>query len=76
MDDYPEMKFACSQAQQFFWVKETYPTLYSRLLERVKQGRFIPVVFFGFPGFFFKFFFFSLVYTFIFFFSNTLVPRL
>jgi alpha-mannosidase len=43
MDDYPEYKFACSQAQQYAWMKESYPDLYSRIKERVAEGRFIPV---------------------------------
>ena len=43
MDDYPELKFACSQAQQLDWIRQHYPGLFSRLRERVKQGRFIPV---------------------------------
>ncbi|XP_004365158.2 alpha mannosidase [Capsaspora owczarzaki ATCC 30864] len=43
MDDYPELKFACSQAQQLDWIRLYYPGLFSRLRERVKQGRFIPV---------------------------------
>ncbi|XP_068208196.1 alpha-mannosidase 2C1-like [Palaemon carinicauda] len=43
MKDYPEMKFVCSQAQQFEWVKMYYPELYARIKIRVQEGRFIPV---------------------------------
>ncbi|KAK3867170.1 hypothetical protein Pcinc_027352 [Petrolisthes cinctipes] len=43
MEEYPEMKFACSQAQQFTWVKEHYPVIYEKIQGQVKEGRFIPV---------------------------------
>ena len=43
MDDYPEYKFACSQAQQFAWMKEHYPPLYTRMAEKIRAGQFIPV---------------------------------
>ena len=43
MDDYPEFRFACSQAQQYTWIKERNPDLYARIAERVERGQFIPV---------------------------------
>lgn len=43
MEEYPEMRFACSQAQQFAWVKEHYPSIYEKIKIQVKAGRFIPV---------------------------------
>jgi alpha-mannosidase len=43
MDDYPEYRFACSQAQQYTWIKERNPDLYRRIAERVERGQFIPV---------------------------------
>ena len=43
MDDYPEYKFAASQAQQYHWMKELYPPLYDRIREQVRAGRFEPV---------------------------------
>jgi alpha-mannosidase len=43
MDDYPNYKFACSQAQQYAWMKESQPALYQQMTERVKDGRFVPV---------------------------------
>ena len=43
MDSYPEYKFACSQAQQYEWMKQEQPALYAKILQRVKDGRFIPV---------------------------------
>jgi alpha-mannosidase len=43
MDDYPEYRFACSQAQQYTWIRERNPDLYRRIQERVERGQFIPV---------------------------------
>jgi alpha-mannosidase len=43
MDRYPHYKFACSQAQQYQWVKQLYPTLYQRIIDKVKTGQFIPI---------------------------------
>ncbi len=43
MEDYPDYLFACSQAQQYAWIKESYPGLYERIRARVAEGRFIPV---------------------------------
>ena len=41
MDDYPEYKFACSQAQQFTWIKESQPALYAKI--KAKREQFVPV---------------------------------
>jgi alpha-mannosidase len=43
MDDYAEYQFACSQAQQYEWLKDHYPALYERLCDKVRAGQFIPV---------------------------------
>ena len=43
MDAYPEYRFACSQAQQYAWIKERNPDLYERIRQRVARGQFIPV---------------------------------
>lgn len=43
MEEYPELKFACSQAQQLSWVKTHYPGLFERIRQQVDEGRFIPV---------------------------------
>ena len=43
MDEYPEYRFACSQAQQYSWMRERYPRLYERIREKVKGGQFEPV---------------------------------
>ncbi|MGQ9840376.1 MAG: alpha-mannosidase [Anaerolineae bacterium] len=42
MADYPDYRFACSQAQQYAWVKEMAPGLYERIKAQVAAGRFIP----------------------------------
>ncbi|XP_031420687.1 alpha-mannosidase 2C1 isoform X2 [Clupea harengus] len=43
MEKNPDFIFTCSQAQQFHWVKEWYPGLYSQIQRFVQKGRFIPV---------------------------------
>ncbi|MCC4909120.1 glycoside hydrolase family 38 C-terminal domain-containing protein [Microbacterium sp. cx-59] len=43
MNEDPDVVFASSSAQQFAWVKEYYPALWARLVERVREGRFVPV---------------------------------
>jgi alpha-mannosidase len=43
MERYPEHRFACSQAQQYKWLKEYYPTLFDRVKEKVAQGTFQPI---------------------------------
>ncbi|KAI1810761.1 glycoside hydrolase family 38 protein [Poronia punctata] len=43
MDRYPEHNFACSQAQQFKWLKQYYPSAFDRVKEKVKEGRFHPI---------------------------------
>ena len=43
MDDYPEYKFACSQAQQLSWIKADHPRLYAKIRAKAKAGQFVPV---------------------------------
>lgn len=43
MDEYPEFRFACSQAQQYAWIKERNPDLWQRIRAKVKSGQFVPV---------------------------------
>ncbi|KAJ2694514.1 Glycoside hydrolase, 38 vacuolar alpha mannosidase [Coemansia sp. IMI 209128] len=43
MDIYPEYRFAASQAQQFEWLKENYPSLFGRIQDKAKAGQFIPL---------------------------------
>jgi alpha-mannosidase len=43
MDEYPAYRFACSQAQQYAWVKERNPDLWERIRAKVAAGQFVPV---------------------------------
>ncbi|KAJ5768558.1 hypothetical protein N7533_001141 [Penicillium manginii] len=43
MDRYPEHRFACSQAQQFKWLKEYYPSVFDRVKRWVRKGHFHPI---------------------------------
>ncbi|XP_069185625.1 alpha-mannosidase 2C1 isoform X1 [Procambarus clarkii] len=43
IEEYPEMKFACSQAQQFSWIKNHYPAVFKKIQSQVSAGSFIPV---------------------------------
>ncbi|XP_027714108.1 alpha-mannosidase 2C1 isoform X1 [Vombatus ursinus] len=43
MEKNPQFTFACSQAQQYEWVKRYYPSLYAQVKEYIRAGQFIPV---------------------------------
>ncbi|GGN12736.1 alpha-mannosidase [Lentzea pudingi] len=43
MDEYPDLYFACSQAQQYAWMKEHHPHVWDRVREKVRSGQFVPV---------------------------------
>lgn len=43
MDADPDLVFACSSAQQYAWVRDSYPELFERIKKRVAEGRFVPV---------------------------------
>ncbi len=43
MERYPELNFACSQAQQYKWLKQLYPHVWERVKAKVAEGRFHPV---------------------------------
>lgn len=43
MDEYPEYKFACSQAYQYQVIKERNPDLYARIQAKAKTGQWVPV---------------------------------
>jgi alpha-mannosidase len=43
IDRYPNYRFACSQAQQYAWIKEHQPDLYERITDRVGRGQWLPV---------------------------------
>lgn len=43
MDDYPQYKFACSQAYQYDYIEREHPSVFARIAERVKRGQWVPV---------------------------------
>jgi alpha-mannosidase len=43
MDAYPEHRFVCSQAAQYEWMKEHYPSIWEGIKQRVAEGRWEPV---------------------------------
>ncbi|MFH0515881.1 alpha-mannosidase [Streptomyces sp. M41] len=42
-DEYEDFIFACSQAQQYAWVRDHYPHVWARIQESVKKGQWAPV---------------------------------
>lgn len=42
-EEYPELIFACSSAQQYAWVKQHRPELFERIRKAVGDGAFVPV---------------------------------
>ena len=40
---YPDFVFACSQAQQYAWVKQRWPHIYQRMQQAAKAGQWVPV---------------------------------
>ncbi|MFJ3492630.1 alpha-mannosidase [Streptomyces sp. NPDC086091] len=42
-DEYEEFVFACSQAQQYEWVRDEYPKVWARIEEAVARGQWVPV---------------------------------
>lgn len=42
-EEYPELIFACSSAQQYAWVKQHRPELFERIRKAVGEGSFVPV---------------------------------
>ncbi|MEU9207044.1 glycoside hydrolase family 38 C-terminal domain-containing protein [Streptomyces sp. NPDC048415] len=42
-DEYEEFIFACSQAQQYEWVRDNYPQVWARIQQSVKKGQWAPV---------------------------------
>ena len=43
LGDHPELVFAMSQAQQWAWIKEHQPELFTRVVKEAEAGRFVPV---------------------------------
>lgn len=43
MEEYPEYVFACSQPQQYAWMKVHYPEIWKKIVAAVKRGQWEPV---------------------------------
>ncbi|WP_026874235.1 alpha-mannosidase [Jiangella gansuensis] len=43
LDEYPDLVYAMSSAQQYAWIEEHRPEVFERVADHVKGGRFIPV---------------------------------
>ncbi|MEO6571720.1 MAG: glycoside hydrolase family 38 C-terminal domain-containing protein, partial [Ilumatobacteraceae bacterium] len=43
MDEFPEYRFSCSQAQQYAWMEEQRPELFDRIAVKVRAGQWVPV---------------------------------
>lgn len=43
MDEYPEYRFVCSQAQQYAWIEAAEPDLFQRIDVKVHGGQWIPI---------------------------------
>ena len=43
LEEYPEYRFACSQAVHYAWIKADDPALWERIRAQVAAGRFLPV---------------------------------
>ena len=42
MDEYPEYRFSCSQAQQYAWIEERHPELFEQIADKVAGGQWDP----------------------------------
>jgi alpha-mannosidase len=42
MEEHPEYKFVCSQAQQYAWIEQRQPELFARIATKVKAGQWVP----------------------------------
>ncbi|OAL44140.1 hypothetical protein IQ07DRAFT_578979 [Pyrenochaeta sp. DS3sAY3a] len=43
IERYPELRFVCSQAQQYKWLEQYYPSTFDRVKKKVKEGNFQPI---------------------------------
>jgi alpha-mannosidase len=43
MDEHPDYRFACSQPAQYQWMKESYPSIYKGIRDKVANGQWEPV---------------------------------
>jgi alpha-mannosidase len=43
MERYPDYRFACSQAQQYAWIRDREPALWGQIQSAVERGQWLPV---------------------------------
>ncbi|CAN5801062.1 glycoside hydrolase family 38 C-terminal domain-containing protein [soil metagenome] len=43
MDEHPDYRFACSQAQHYAWIESQDPELFGRITAKVRAGQWLPV---------------------------------
>jgi alpha-mannosidase len=43
IDRYPELRFCCTQAQQYKWLEQDYPSTFDRVKKKIKEGSFQPI---------------------------------
>jgi alpha-mannosidase len=43
IERYPELRFCCTQAQQYKWLEQDYPSTFDRVKKKVKEGSFQPI---------------------------------
>ncbi len=43
MEEEPDLVFACSQAQQYEWIREEHPEIFEGIRQRTAEGRWVPV---------------------------------
>jgi len=43
MERYPDYRFACSQAQQYAWIRDREPALYARIRAAADRGQWLPI---------------------------------
>lgn len=43
MDDYPQFRFVCSQAQQLSWIEQNHPVLFEKIQKKIVRKQFLPV---------------------------------
>ena len=43
LNEYPDFVFTCSSAAYYKWVEEIAPDMFEEIVEKVKEGRWVPV---------------------------------
>ncbi|KAL5116289.1 Glycoside hydrolase, 38 vacuolar alpha mannosidase [Pleosporales sp. CAS-2024a] len=43
IERYPELRFCCTQAQQYKWLEQDYPSTFDRVKKKIKEGTFQPI---------------------------------